>query len=675
MKNLFFILLIFFFFQFSLQAIEPAWQASFEKSINWQKVTNLGYLIVNTTDGLHGIDPESGDVIWTSVQFANLPIETFKQVEGSPFFKIEVLKGEKPQVYIINPVDGQLLFDSSKEEVSEMLSYNILPKSNQLLVVAIKKGNSGASLFMYNIENGEKSWVNDKLFSVKVETGLKGGLGAFANKFASEMGTSMNAQGLITDPIEISATNMLLIHPNFVYSIDTEKGEEKWKFPIEGGGATTAKVYFKDGNKDIMYLSTEKKETRQVTSSSEPTTVYYNPIFAINIENGSAVWKKQFVGKGQLNDIIFDKRGLIVCPRAPKPFINMVDYNTGEGQWGKKGKGLKIKGAIVGYNKLEGNYAITTGFDNAWNNAGEEYYLNVLNPETATLKFEKYEKLKGNLRMSKLVDKGMLYVTSREINILDLTTGSNIFSKSIEAAKPLDPSKYDPAKHGLPFRQKEDKLYAYSSKSNTVYEVDTKAATMKPLMENIKFEGKEEPSNLEITEDGIILSSDQNILKIGFNGNKIYHTYYPAPKQPGLLKVLHAANAIRAAYYTAAFSAASADLAMISRDADDANTKKIASAWSDAFADGAEVGMAYTKNSAQMVFKRFKASAKSPNYMFVLTEPVKRQYALYQVSKTDGQKKEEINLGKDKEPSYEVDQIYSYIYYKKGENEIACYKF
>ena len=48
-----------------------------------------------------------------------------------------------------------------------------------------------------------------------------------------------------------------------------------------------------------------------------------------------------------------------------KPFINLYDYKTGSGQWGKNGNGIKVKGGIVSYKPVNDQYVITTAFDNA----------------------------------------------------------------------------------------------------------------------------------------------------------------------------------------------------------------------------------------------------------------------------------------------------------------------
>ena len=45
----------------------PSWSAKFKTPITWQRVHSLGYLIVNTSDGLYGVNPDDGKIRWHSL--------------------------------------------------------------------------------------------------------------------------------------------------------------------------------------------------------------------------------------------------------------------------------------------------------------------------------------------------------------------------------------------------------------------------------------------------------------------------------------------------------------------------------------------------------------------------------------------------------------------------------
>ena len=116
---------------------------------------------------------------------------------------------------------------------------------------------------------------------------------------------------------------------------------------------------------------------------------------------------------------------------------------------GNKGKGIKAQGSVVSYIVTDKGILLTTAFDNAWNNKAEEYYLNILDPVSGKLKFEKAIKLKGDLVRTELVPKGLLFVTTKEINILDLASGSLVWPHSIEAGSSMSQEKIRP----FPYRR------------------------------------------------------------------------------------------------------------------------------------------------------------------------------------------------------------------------------
>ena len=53
----------------NIVAKKEAWQAKFDREINWFNLTSLGVVIVSTDDALYGIEPKSGNISWKSEQF------------------------------------------------------------------------------------------------------------------------------------------------------------------------------------------------------------------------------------------------------------------------------------------------------------------------------------------------------------------------------------------------------------------------------------------------------------------------------------------------------------------------------------------------------------------------------------------------------------------------------
>ncbi|NJM26844.1 MAG: hypothetical protein HC859_16620 [Bacteroidia bacterium] len=374
----------------------------------------------------------------------------------------------------------------------------------------------------------------------------------------------------------------------------------------------------------------------------------------------------------KLNQVIMHEKGIIVCPlSSQKPTINLIDYATGETLWGNKGRGVKAQGSVVSYITTEKGILITTGFDNAFNNKGEEYYLNILDPATGTLKYAKSVKLKGDLVQSELVPNGLLFATTREVNILDLTTGTLLWPKSLEAGGPATGDRARP----FPIGDGGDKMYVYSPMESGIFEVDKQAGTFTKITgSKVEFQGKELPRVIDVVSDGLVLASEQNLMKFGFNGSPVFSKYYPAPRQPALMRALLMAQAVRAAYIGAAASTYSAAFAQASAQTADPVGKAIGNELSNAYGELGAAGFAYTGRALKEFNARFKASQNTPMFVMMMTTQEKKGYQLIQISKANGEVQNTIDIKSDKEPEYEVDQIFNYVYYRPGPAEIICYK-
>ena len=445
------------------QKLPSAWSAKFKSPINWQRVHSLGYLIVSTTDGLYGVNPMDGKIIWENPSFKALDPSMFDEVPGTEFASIAYktdASSKFPMQAIIEVVNGKVLFDSQKEKIG-VLSRHVLPSAGKLLVIGVRPSTLVASLFMYDIATGKQVWANDELF--KTESAGKGML-AKLQKLGDEMSS---LQALTSEPYELDDNSLLLTHPNYVIRVNSSTGDVAWKNKIEA--SKHGKVVFSPYKKGIVFIGTDIESSTGsgfTTSSSnqgEPQKFIYNVYYAYDVNSGAAIWKKPARESDYLNQVIPHEKGLIICPRSSqKPTINLVNYETGETVWGKKGKGIKAEGSVVSYINTEQGILITTAFDNAWNSKAEEYYLNILDPSTGTLKYEKSVKLKGDLVKSELTAKGLLFTTTKEVNILDTNTGTLLWANSIEAGNPFNSDKVRPFPVG---DNGAGKLFVYSPKA------------------------------------------------------------------------------------------------------------------------------------------------------------------------------------------------------------------
>jgi hypothetical protein len=168
--------------------------------------------------------------------------------------------------------------------------------------------------------------------------------------------------------------------------------------------------------------------------------------------------------------------------------------------------------------------------------------------------------------------------------------------------------------------------------------------------------------------------SDQNIMKLGLDGSQKYHKYYPAPREPALMRALYAAQAVRAAYIGAAAGVYSAAFAQGAQQSKDPAGKAIGQEFSKGFGELSNTAFAYSAGAMKQFNARYKASLSTPSFMMMMTKNEKKGNQLIQVNKANGEILKAIDIKNDKEPEYEVDQIYNFVYYRLNPSEIVCYK-
>ena len=617
--------------------LEPAWTLELNGSAKWQRVTDLGILVVEDLNGLHGIDPDNGNVLWTRAELKDLNAASYRSIPESPFFAVE--GGGK--TYIVEPFEGTVVFDSKRSGITKIIDQHFLFKSNSLLMTAVSEAGKGSELFCFDMLTGEKRW------STKEDMAKLTGL------FELDRGSFI-------------ATSFLSI-----YRISVDKGEVIWKQPIDAStgnlGALSglaeqlASSFVKDddivvdlfrGRENDVYVGYQNKEERDINGSV--TVTYSHGYNRFNLEDGRQIWSVQ--GKGMLGFAVLDKRGLLMFPADDSNTkINLVDYKNGETLWGKKGKGLKVKGSVLDYAYSDKGVLLITGkSDNA--------FLNLLDPDAGLLKFDKWQKVRGSVQYTELLDKGLLFVTERNANVLNVSSGDLMWSKSINTAPGL-------------YIDGGEKFYVFSDKDRQIHEIDKATAKAKVLPPEIKFEGKELVGQLELLEEGVVLSSEQNVAMIDYSGKLVHQTYHAAPRESGFKRALLYASALRAAYVGAASKLTAAQWEYVIQESDDPGWTVLGSGMSAAYNELGDAGMSYAADAFAAANARFKATTQSADFLFMMISRDKKLTGLAQIDKRTGELINFIDMNKDKEPAYELDVITNQVYYRDQPSRIVCYKF
>ena len=308
-------------------------------------------------------------------------------------------------------------------------------------------------------------------------------------------------------------------------------------------------------------------------------------------------------------------------------------------------------------------------------------FVNVLDVATATVRLKKDVKIKGQLAYAELTPAGLLYIsrpdaaTNAEVNVIDLTKGEPLFKDAIESGRPLSSGDYNAARYSLHHVIEGSTLYVFASHDHRLYAVDRTAGTFRALGGEIKLQGGEDPTAMEIRTAGIVLSSPQNLVIVARDGQVKQQAYYPAPQLPGLLRALYRIQAVRAGLYGAAASAYGDAFAQASRQATDSNARRFAGQLATAYSQGGAQLAGYSHEAAALASKRFRASLSVPGSIFMLTKaPEGNGNVLLQIDKDSAQPRARVDLGKEREPVYAVDDVAGMLFLQTAPGTLVGYR-
>ena len=629
-----------------LAQVEIKWQNELSADIYWQEVTALGNLIVSSGNQLSGVNTETGAIIWSKMDFAGLSRSSYNELPNSPFFTIT--KGNS--ILLIDQLTGDLVFDSKSAGISTIEDYFLLYNSDVILVAG--KAVGGESIMVsVKMSDGNISWSMNEKF------------------------------GRIIAANELGNNELLIVTLFNNYKLDASTGNVIWK---EANSAESAQVeklgalgvlmksvvenltkdkeidlrYYRPEGSNVFYLGSQQESQSSMTNSSGEASINYTNVYnAYNIDDGSLVWKEALEVKGQLGHVVFLDNGILVLPNnGNRTKINLFDYHTLEGLWGKKGRGVAIKGGIYDYLEAGDGMLLVS-------QTSSKNFLNYLDPKSGIITFEKPVKVDGKVIGIVPLSNGILYITSESMNILDPSSGTLKWSQSIRTTPQLT-SQYN------------GKIYAFDYKSKKLMIVDKQTESVSEHSGYaLKFLGGESPRNLEVLDDGIFIHSDQNVAKFGFDGTVKFQEYYPAPREPGWKRALLYAEAVRGAYIGASAYYASGVMAVVEDEVkqEDAVAGELANQIGNAYGELGAQASSYAATAFNQAKARFNATRSGRDFMFIMSKQDKN-IELLKVSKSTGKVEGRIDLGKDREPIYAVDDITGQVYYRADDNVLTSYQ-
>lgn len=591
--------------------------------INEMTLTVGGVLVVATNDGLVGIKPTESQPIFTFNTFGQLKPEETDFIPNSPY--IVVSQGAnskfaglaKTKRAVIDYMTGEVIFNSENDNWNQIYSCNVILPQNKLIVSGIQKEGDKfekitPKVAVYDLSSRKLdfSFFLDKPGRVGIAKNL------------SITGTPL----LLKDAIIVPTAQGLLAK--------SHTGEDLWENKI----------------KSINWMVADATETEiygfEATSNSKNTRIHKVG------KNGEELWNDDRKIKGSISNFEITPKGLAVvgdvAPSGKKGLaklaaskaqsnISFLSASTGEDLWDKA---PKTKGYVQHFYIMDDGilFGIQEGGINKISFDG-----NVL--------FKKPLKTGENIHTMALTKQGVIYITDEDADIINIETGESIWNKPIKYKRAKSVTSTYDAAHKRYLISTGEEMIAINEDSG---EISTLA--------KYDFEEKENPTKLEVRDDGLLLASDQNIMMLNFDGSEKFHEYYKSPGKSTFAKIAFAVVAV-------------ASVAMASAAAYQAGANKNSIGQYNSYGADmnrkSEMFSAIGSASFNEMSKRFKATAATKDAQFVLSK-LDDGVGLVKVSKETGKPVKEIILN-DKKPEYEVDELGGVLYYKADKSTINAY--
>ncbi len=650
------------------QAVAPApsgataaWTLKVKGDIRWQQVTPMGALLVSTDAALAAVDIEGGQVTWEKPELGGLSADSVHMVEGSL-----LMEATRPGLLVIfDPASGTVVFDSRRLNLTQIVTRRVLPQSGTLLIHG-RRADGPSIVALYDLATGEQRWANEALFEQAEPK--KRGFGALMQGLQRTASEGSALQVLQAGP------DMIVVHTLMgLRALDARTGAVRWSAALPTARWAQPPQHVR------LYPSLNK--TDRVYASFD------DHLMAYSLADGQALWAKPASVEGHIRDIVQHPAGIIMLPEAPpegeptrsrrvingvvQTGLNVARYEDGTTIAEKP---LRMHGKVI--DAMVAGDAVVLAVD-----AESRTFVNVLDVATATLRLKKDVKIKGQLAYVDLTPAGLLYVsrpdatTNAEVNIIDLATGEPKFKDAIESGKPLSAGDYNAARYYLHHALEGRTLYVFANRDHRLYAIDREAGTFHALGGEIKLQGSEDPTEMEVRPTGIVLISPQNLVVVARDGQVKQQVYYPAPQLPGLVRALHAVNAVRAGLYGAAASAYGDAFTQASQKTTDPNARYITGQLGTAYSQSGAQLTGYSRQSAALATKRFKASLTVPGSVFMLTRaPDGDGNVLLEIDKDSGQPRARVDLGKEREPVYAVDDVAGMLFLRTAPGTLVGYR-
>jgi outer membrane protein assembly factor BamB len=607
-------------------AQEALWQLDLEKEVEWNKITDVGILLIGSSDMiLYGVDSRNGEILWKT--------DIMKGAKG--------VKGADGKKQEVNSLFEQFLRVLQDDEVPEISDY-----------IEIKYTDNAAfkNYAIINLQTGEEiisprqaGMPLTKLFGKEMPTFNFYGTGYLVGQKAVIISASWIDYNQKGNP-EIAITKL----------VDLPSAKIRWEsteiatnvIPIEdtegnlvmGGNKIVARLNSKTGATMWKFEVTEKKQTfESFDVSLDLTKAYFfekvkksGQLTALDLNTGGKIWTTEVKLK-VVPQMFAISDGVVI---VDDKFFTLFDLNTGETKWQTK----KATGIVVDLG--EPGIAV----------AARGTRLMLLDRNTGAIKWD--ERVKG-IGIDRIAAKGIMYSDVKgRIGIITYE-GEKVWDK--RGLLPPPEVRYQP-------EFTKELIYA----EGNLYEVDLVAGEYKVLKDNIdkEFTEDELPTSIELLEGGYLLAASNNLMMLETDGSVRWHKSWNIPEMSVAAKI-----AWRTAQIIAAAAAASA-----SYNAQNAGWGSEAKYYESQAASWSNTADIAGANASQ----KFTATKSKGNIQVILAVigdgGQKKGAGLVKVDKRSGEEQGSLILG-DKEPVYDYDPISGQVFYKSDKKQLLSYSF
>lgn len=605
------------------------WKTSFPRGINWQRMTDVGILVVSTDDALYGLNPENGQKLWQHEFLKKLKEERYDPIENSPLVALVDKRGLMSMDHVIlDVVSGKVLCNTGEMGFRTVEMRTELPPLGGILFLGLNK------------------------YGKKIMTLVDAGDGHA--KFTQELKDFGGTEMFAGRPFVMNG-DILVVSNKAIFRFNGQTGEKVWE--IEQKSPNAEIIVDKSAGLGASMANSLNPKFRyftQIRPGRDKNSFFYTSkkyVNSFDFATGKALWADPVKVGGEIVETIYDNGGFIVATDDPE--IIMLDYQNGTRLWGK---GPKLKGTLSFYNYCDKGLLISMESSRGKNS------LSILDLKTGQHVFDKPNKVDGQIVDLQLTPKGIFYRTTEEVNFQSLETGKDLWDKSLKL------------KEGNVACQKDYLQWIYSDKK--LFEVNLQSASMREFVaDKVKLNEKEAPSGFQVRNDGILLTSSQNLVKFGFAGNVMFSQYFHSPTASTAGKIFGGIMAVGGTMLAVA-AAANAGYAK-GATAGGGRTYEVDS-YIRQQEQAQQMWSAVASAGFAMMNKRFKASAQTENYQAILTDDAndgsQKGVGLVKVNKDNGKVEGTVILG-DKKPVYDLDEIGGLMYYRSKDNEITAFKF